>query len=235
MIAQEKIKQILVELAINDKLPMDLNDLDSSIFDEAIKPFITVLKTLREDADMALEGAWDCTTEEGIETGFTSQIQLIDTALAGEMKIEEKYIGSAAVDSGQLMICDPCYIDSQWEKEDFGDVRVYKHKETGDTLQYRKDFENFESFIPKYGKTMNQLNETGEWEKMAMPKPENGFSYNACCKATLDTPDRAGRLKFKMGHDGAGVAFSTAWGDGYYPVFKVFENGEFVGVTVKFQ
>lgn len=235
MKAQEKIKQILVELAINDKLPMDLNDLDSSIFDEAIKPFITVLKTLREDADMAIDGAWDCTTQEGIETGFTAQIELIDTLLAGEMKIEERYIGSAAVDSGQLMICDPCYIDSQWVNEDFEDVRIYKHKETGKTLQYRVDFENFATVIPEYGKDMNALIDSGEWEKQPMPKPDNGFSYNACCKATLETEERAGRLKFKLGHDGAGVVFSTAWGDGYYPVFKIYENGEFVGVTVKFQ
>jgi hypothetical protein len=235
MIAQEKIKQILVELAINDKLPMDLNDLDSSIFDEAIKPFITVLKTLREDADMALDGAWDCTTEEGIETGFTSQIQLIDTALAGEMKIEEKYIGSAAVDSGQLMICDPCYIDSEWEKEDFEDVRVYKNEHTGRTLTYPKDFKNYEDVLPEYGKTMNTLISEHDWKIADSPKAEHGFSYNACCKATLHTEERAGRLRFKLGHDGAGVVFSTAWGDGYYPVFKNYENGEFVGVTVKFQ
>ena len=26
------------------------------------------------------------------------------------------YIGSVGVDSGQLMVCDPCYIDSHWTK-----------------------------------------------------------------------------------------------------------------------
>ena len=29
-----------------------------------------------------------------------------------------KKIGVVGVDSGQLMVCDPCYIDSEWEKED---------------------------------------------------------------------------------------------------------------------
>lgn len=32
-----------------------------------------------------------------------------------------KKIGVVGVDSGQLMICDPCYIDSEWKKEEFDD------------------------------------------------------------------------------------------------------------------
>ena len=27
-------------------------------------------------------------------------------------------IGEVGVDSGQLIVCDPCYIDSEWKKED---------------------------------------------------------------------------------------------------------------------
>lgn len=32
------------------------------------------------------------------------------------MRPTRKKIGTVCVDSGQVMICDPCYIDSQWEK-----------------------------------------------------------------------------------------------------------------------
>lgn len=28
-----------------------------------------------------------------------------------------KKIGEVGVDSGQLLVCDPCYIDSEWEQE----------------------------------------------------------------------------------------------------------------------
>lgn len=49
--------------------------------EEVKKQIIIVLETLREDAVMALDGSWDCTTEEGIETGFSAQIDLIDEAL----------------------------------------------------------------------------------------------------------------------------------------------------------
>ena len=37
------------------------------------------------------------------------------------MKTTKEKIGFAAVDSGQLLVCDPCYIDGQWEKEEFSD------------------------------------------------------------------------------------------------------------------
>ena len=48
---------------------------------------IDVLNSIRTDAQMALDGDWDCTTEEGIETGFTAQIDSIDDLLS---KIEDE-------------------------------------------------------------------------------------------------------------------------------------------------
>lgn len=149
--------------------------------------------------------------------------------------MELELIGHVAVDSGQLLLCDPSYIDTEWEKEDFEDIRIYKHKDTSDTLQYRKDFANYEQVIPKYGKTMNQLNETGEWEQMEAHAVNSSFSYNACAKATLSRKGY-GKLKFKLGGEGVGVAFSTTWGDGFYPVYAVYdENGDLLKVEVVFQ
>ena len=31
----------------------------------------------------------------------------------------EEEIGVIGVDSGQIIVCDPCYIDSSWEKEEY--------------------------------------------------------------------------------------------------------------------
>lgn len=137
------------------------------------------------------------------------------------MKIE--LIGYVGVDSGQLMICDPCYIDSQWEKEDFEDIRIYKHKKSGDTLQYRVDFEKYDQVIPKYGKTMNELGTTGEWEQQDVHEVKHNFSYNACTQATL-SEDGHGQLNYNLGHPGVGVAFSTAFGDGKYPVYAHYDD-----------
>jgi hypothetical protein len=152
----------------------------------------------------------------------------------------EKYnkvlLGYVGVDSGQLVLCDPSYIDSEWEWEDFTDIRVYKHKTTGDKLQYMVDFPNYEVVIPKYGKTMNELNETGEWEELEDHTPaEHNFSYNACSKLTLSKRG-GGQLNYEMGHKGVGVAFRTAFGDGIYPVYQNFDDdGELVSVEVMFQ
>lgn len=47
-------------------------------------------------------------------------------------KIEVELIGEVAVDSGQLMVTDPCYIDAEWKREPF-DV-VGEIERTGDTV-----------------------------------------------------------------------------------------------------
>jgi hypothetical protein len=148
-----------------------------------------------------------------------------------------KLIGHVGVDSGQLLLCDPCYIDSQWVKEDFEDFRTYQHKDTGNELTYRIDFRNYAEPIDAYGgKNMNELIATGEWEEVPdTKKANNPFSYNACAKATLSR-DGHGQLNFKLGHPGAGVAFSTAFGDGMYPVVAHYmDDGTLRSVEVVFQ
>ena len=147
--------------------------------------------------------------------------------------ITEAVIGHVGVDSGQLMICDPCYIDSEWEHEEFEDFRVHEHKVTKERLTFGKDFRNYEEVIPKYGKNMNQLLETDEWVDAERPASKYGFSYNACAKATLSEQGH-GELRFRLGHPGAGIAFGTAYGDGLYPVIATYEKGVIKSVRVEF-
>ena len=45
-------------------------------------------------------------------------------------------IGSVGVDSGQLMITDPCYVKDFDLHNDFEDIRRYKNKKSGKVLQY---------------------------------------------------------------------------------------------------
>lgn len=46
--------------------------------------------------------------------------------------MSEQLIGYVGVDSGQMMLCDPCYIDSMWSKsecpKDFRDLSPYEGK-----------------------------------------------------------------------------------------------------------
>jgi hypothetical protein len=72
----EKLKAVLVELAVNDKLPLDMTTLDSSVFESCTTPLVDALITLQEDAEWALEGRWDRT-----DSGFEAQIELINSVI----------------------------------------------------------------------------------------------------------------------------------------------------------
>lgn len=72
----EKIKDIIVNLVVEDKLPMDLTTLNSELFEPVIEPLINALETLRKDAEMALNNEWDRT-----DSGFEAQISLINDVL----------------------------------------------------------------------------------------------------------------------------------------------------------
>lgn len=135
------------------------------------------------------------------------------------MKKTKKLLGVCGVDSGQLMITDPCYINSEWSKRDFEDIRKYKNKK-GKVFQYKKDFKNYESKID--GKTVNELIKTKEWTEISNEIIRD-FSYGGCCSVTLG--ENGGQLNCKKGHEGVGVVFSSGYGDGCYEVWGT-ENKE---------
>ena len=74
----EQIKAILVGLAVNDKLPLDMTELDANVFGSVFEPLVTTLDTLRLDANMALTGEWD-KSDEGFEAQIASINQVIGT------------------------------------------------------------------------------------------------------------------------------------------------------------
>ena len=119
------------------------------------------------------------------------------------------FLGNVGVDSGQLMITDPCYVND-FESNDFDDIRKNQHKETKDTLQYRVDFENYEQVIPKYKMTMNELLSKGIFEEMPRSNSDNSYSYNGACHQTYNGGGELGNA--------LGVAFSTH-DDGMYSVY----------------
>jgi cell division protein FtsB len=120
-------------------------------------------------------------------SGVDADLELADMP----SKIEVALIGQVAVDSGQLMVTDPCYIDADWRREPFSVPG--KVESTEDTLF--------------------------------------NYSYDGACRAALNGEGH-GQLAFELGHAGAGVAFSTAWGDGMYPVYAEKHDGRIVRVYV---
>ena len=126
--------------------------------------------------------------------------------------LKKIFFGNVGVDSGQLMITDPCYVND-FESNEFDDVRRYQHKETKDILQYGKDFIHYEQVIPKYKMTMNELNAKGIFEAMPRRNLDNSYSYNGACHQTCYDENQGGELGNALG-----VAFSTH-DDGCYSVY----------------
>ncbi len=91
-----------------------------------------------------------------------------------------------AIDSCQVLIADPCVIDSRWKDSPFEDVRIYERADgSGKRLQYRVDFENYASPIQaEGGRSMNELNEAGVYKKVEIPASRE-LSYNGACQTTL--------------------------------------------------
>jgi hypothetical protein len=67
------------------------------------------------------------------------------------------------------------------------------------------------------------ISEWVESDDSLIPKTEGEFSMAGCFEAS-DRIERGGQLKFSMGHDGAGVAFSSGIGDGFYEVWATIEE-----------
>lgn len=94
-------------------------------------------------------------------------------------------VGHCGVDSGQILLADPCYINS---------------------------FKDGETFAPA--------------EAVDGQYP---FSYNGACGATLSDKS-AGQLG-----NATGVAVSSGWGDGVYPVYADYDHdGKITSVTIVF-
>jgi hypothetical protein len=93
------------------------------------------------------------------------------------------YVGSFAVDSGQAIVGDPCYLDA-WEAK----------------------YDNFEEHVNKAGE----------------------YGYLGACQATLSSG-------FGVLGMGKAVAFTTGYGDGYYPVYAQFDNdGRIAKIVIDF-
>jgi hypothetical protein len=139
-------------------------------------------------------------------------------------------LGVVGVDSGQLMICDPCYINSQWRGSD-AEARTYspvfKHEDGrmfhcvlhGEGRPGSTGFGNFEEVLQPYGETVNNLIEQGKLAKIVDGSAFGEFSYAGCCATTMNSEDQGGQLLYTLGHEGAGVVSSSGFGDGVYPVY----------------
>ena len=136
-------------------------------------------------------------------------------------------IAELGVDTAQLVFADSPTFTSQWEDEEYKDIRIYRHKDDGRTLQYMKDFAHYEAGIPsENGQTMNQLNASGEWESVKVDEGDLKVSYNGLCKCH---DDGVGMIGDRI------LVTQTGWGDGCYELTKTMTpDGRIARLTMEF-
>lgn len=150
---------------------------------------------------------------------------------------QEEYwvpVGEVGVDSGKVMVCDPCYVDSLWKLDTSPRAPMYAHKESGKVYycvchgdspqEGAVEFDNFQTIIPDYGKCMNDLVGSGVFARVES-QPSGEFSYRGCCEMAR-TAERAGQLDFRPDHTGVGVVAASGLGDGFYQVFARYADHE---------
>jgi len=137
-------------------------------------------------------------------------------------------IGIVGVDSGQLMVCDPCYIDGEWipNQAPPGHApviltamgRAKFPQLVGSNFVWPFSWGSYADVCPELGMSINDAREQGLVEDLKYG-PTREFSYRGACEVSHEDGHDFGQLNFKLGHEGVGVAFSSGYGDGTYQVF----------------
>lgn len=135
--------------------------------------------------------------------------------------MKEELIGYVGVDSGQVMIVDPCYL-GEWEDNDFNYKTGIRNKKTGRIICCWDVVEGvgaikWDTSLPEFnGKDMNTLAQDKDtWEKYSEYPDAGAFSYSGVCGVTAD---EEGAGEIRIGGSSC-VASSTYLGDGSYPVY----------------
>ena len=83
----------------------------------------------------------------------------------------KELIGYIGIDSGQVLIVDPCYL-SNWKDDEYDDTRGIR--KGNKTYLYGKDFETYEEPLKKENnKTPNELVKEG-WEIYQINEAKHG-------------------------------------------------------------
>ena len=128
-------------------------------------------------------------------------------------------IGKVGVDSGGLMVTDPCYL-KQFKINEYDPKSKYYDKVKDKTVIHPDDFYDYEEdIIDGYNKNMNTLVKEKVFEEVKELMNDKSYSYTGACCQTLENPNKGGELG-----NGLGLSFATGFGDGSYPVYAYYED-----------
>lgn len=151
-------------------------------------------------------------------------------------------LGEVGVDSGKLLITDPCYL-SNFKNNEAPSRPALLDVETGDRWQYmgwgdqvlpgNKPMPGrYDEPMPGTNKSFNEWRAEGRLVEAPDPEPSREYSYSGCCEMA-HCKVGGGELVFEAGHSGQGVVFSSGYGDGVYEVWgRHNDEGRVVEVRV---
>lgn len=163
----------------------------------------------------------------------------MNNEIVEEVKEESGWdeVGMCMVDSGQLLLIDPCYIKDYIEDKPFIDYRCYEDVETKKQYVFREgDFHHYESKISDYdGATPNDLIGKKQWVANDENNPNRRVagvkeSYASISYGTIKGDTY--QLRLPSTAIGLGVAFRSGCGDGRYPVYAKMIDGEVAEVKI---
>ncbi len=146
-------------------------------------------------------------------------------------------LGTVGVDSGQLLVMDPCYIESEWIPRDQAlavSVRFWGEDAPRAARWVRRAFPTARvtrirptlyhaTFAPPDADDLTRLQAAladhaaaAGWLVTATVARQS--TYDRVCAAT-DGPNHGGGIPYRRGHDGLAVAFAAGLGDGTYAVY----------------
>lgn len=143
-------------------------------------------------------------------------------------KEEWRLLGRVAVDSGQLLVCDPCYIDSRWVRQreppghDPVQLTEAGRKRWPHLVAWRMTFPfpwgTYADPSPDLGMSVSDAVTHGLLEHAPRPPPSGEFSYSGASEASM-AKEGGGTLGSYLA-----VAFSAGYGDGLYDVLARHES-----------
>lgn len=165
------------------------------------------------------------------------------------MKTEKRLLGVVGVDSGQLMIGDPCYVEENWVKEKnakatgvqfWGSGQETMRKilsDLGKDVSIRSRVSEVKVNTEEEAKLVelliNSICENKAMEgKVVVTNIARESTYHKICEKTL-SKEQGGELEFpNTGIGGFMVAFTSGMGDGCYNVYGHFIHSKDFGTRI---
>lgn len=160
-------------------------------------------------------------------------LDINDEVIIPESEVELIDLGEVCVDSGSLMITDPCYISTEWKDVEYVREDSYIDTQSGNIFKFGHDFNRYDEILAPYNKDINQLIKEGVLS-LIKENRQLSYSYAGAAYATI-TDAGFDILPFENGNLGAALCIKTVYGDGFYRIMGEQYKGRIIRIYIDLQ